>query len=109
MTLLISWMTIAVFFVYPLAAYSYSKMNLHVMMRFEKDNHFTRAHGAVWKHLRYYRIERMGLGYMLIPHFRRFLFCIMMVNLQKYMSIQIILMILISEFMMITVLNSLPF
>jgi hypothetical protein len=58
--------------------------------------------------VRYFRQERLGLGYIFIPHYRRLLFSILIVKLAQFTSIQIILILFISELMAIVILNSKP-
>ena len=85
------------------------KRNLTLLIDIEKGDHFRRMHKSVWAMLRYYRENRMGLGYILIPHYRRLIYSGILVSLHDWLSIQLILIIFISELMIITVLNSKPF
>ena len=66
-------------------------------------------HGAAFYNLRYYRKNRMGLGFIFFVHYRRIIYSVIIVFMINNPSNQIQLIQFISLIMMIMVMNSKPF
>ena len=64
--------------VYPVITYWYLKKNVKLLENVEYEN-IRMKHKAVFANLRYYRKNRMGLGFTLFVHYRRLIFSIIIV------------------------------
>ena len=76
---------ICVSFIYPISIYLYINKN---RFRLESDAQehkiFIRMHAKVFKNIRHYRMERLGLGFTLIVHFRKLAYSALLVFLIHY-------------------------
>jgi hypothetical protein len=88
--------------------YFYLKANIDKLFNLESGHYFRSLHKAVFGQVRYYRQERIGLGYIFFPNYRRLLFSLLIVGLSDNVAIQIVIILLMSEMMAILVLNSRP-
>ena len=64
--------------IYPVGTYWYLKKNVKLLEDVDYEN-IRKKHKAVFANLRYYRKNRMGLGYTLIVHYRRLIFSVIIV------------------------------
>ena len=109
LTKFISPLCIIGFFVaYPIATYAYLSPRKERLEDLD-EKFLRRKHRAVFAALRYYRKDRLGLGYIFFLHYRRLIYSLVIVALSSYPSIQIMIVMFISTIMMITVMNSLPY
>lgn len=71
---------------YPLGMYVFCKLNEDRLDN-PHDKYFQDKHRVVFGSLRYYRKERMGLGFILIIHYRRLFYSFVIVFLIEFSTI----------------------
>ena len=88
--------------------YFYLRSNVERLEDVDEEN-LRLKHRAVFASLRYFRKERMGLGFTLFIHYRRLAYSLIIVLLTDYPGQQIQLIMLMTSLIMIVVMNSMPF
>ena len=59
------------FIIYPIVTYVYIKVNLDKIEGKNENDLFKKMHKAAFSSIRYYRVNRLGLGYNFFPQYRR--------------------------------------
>ena len=93
---------------YPIITYNFLSKRVDRLEDVDEKN-LRLKHRAVFANLRYFRKERMGLGFIFFIHYRRLIYSIIVVLLQDNPAQQIQLIMFISLALIITVMNSMPF
>ena len=81
-------LTLTFIICYHIITYKYLSTRVDRLEDVDEEN-LRMKHRAVFANLRYYRKERMGLGYTFFIHYRRLFYSIIIVLLQDYPAQQI--------------------